>query len=820
MIRLAPSSLLGVALLTAAPLDAAQPGDPKPQVRTDAIGDPLPPHARARFGTTRGGDSSKMTGLAISPDGKLLASGDRERLDIRDAATGRLVRVVPGDFDPNKLFLAFAADGKALAAQTANRQEVAVFEAATGKLLVKLATQATLSCPPAFAPDGKLVATAVEGKGVSIWNRAGGKVVAVLPHQEAGVTSLAFSADGNRLAVVFRSGTLHVWDVRGEPRVAAAIAAPLEKPVSAAVSPRLDLLAVAGEMEVRLIDVATGKQRLALAYTGRGALAQVWFAADGKTLFGLDPRQSLLAVWDTASGNRTHLLNQPYAVAPLIPWPDGRTVTGFDGTQLRRWDVFSGRETSLTAGPSQPLKSVAVAPDGRTAAVSAGIGQVMVWDTATGAPGPVLQAAGDQADAIAFAPDGTVIATGGGSLRLWDLKTGKVLRTLETEGGTSNFVAFAPDGKTVASSLGLPDGRVRLWRVADGGVSRDLGTGERFSWGVRYSPDGTTLAVVTVTLGAGESIAASQVDLLDVASGRKQRFKDVRANRKQVAFSPDGRLLAVIHLPAAGGAEGRVYEVLSGELLWSAAVHFGTATCLAFTADSRFLVTGHNDGGVRWWDGLTGEPKQHWTGHRQSTASLALSADGRTLVTASADGTALVWDVPTHRNPAALPLAERELRACWALLADADGARAWDGVRRMLAAGDGSVAWMRPLLRLPPPNPDVARWLADLESPRFAVRERASTELVKLQERAVPALLTRLEKPLSLEAQRRIEQILAKVRATPMSAEQRQVMRAVAVLEYHRSPAARQLLQELAGGATGERLTREARAALGRLPPS
>src|SRR5262249_42541668 len=160
--------------------------------------------------------------------------------------------------------------------------------------------------------------------------------------------------------------------------------------------------------------------------------------------------------------------------ATLVPCPDGRTVIGHVGQRLLRWDVFTGQEAVLLSGPHRQLKAVEVAPDGKTAAASAGTGKVILWDTTSGAPVLAPGARGEQPDGIAWPADGTVIATGGSSLRLWDVKTGKLLSTLNAAGGNANPVAFAPDGKTVLATVGMPNGRVRVWSVRDPTVIRDL----------------------------------------------------------------------------------------------------------------------------------------------------------------------------------------------------------------------------------------------------------------------------------------------------------------------------------------------------------
>jgi hypothetical protein len=125
-----------------------------------------------------------------------------------------------------------------------------------------------------------------------------------------------------------------------------------------------------------------------------------------------------------------------------------------------------------------------------------------------------------------------------------------------------------------------------------------------------------------------------------------------------------------------------------------------------------------------------------------------------------------------------------------------------------------------PLLRenlspAPAVGAQLARLVAQLDSSNFAERDKASQELEKRLHLAEPVLRQALASNPALEMRRRLEDLLDK--AAGWTPTQLREHRAVAALEYMGTPEARQLLEKLAGGAPGARLTEEARDSLARL---
>ena len=109
----------------------------------------------------------------------------------------------------------------------------------------------------------------------------------------------------------------------------------------------------------------------------------------------------------------------------------------------------------------------------------------------------------------------------------------------------------------------------------------------------------------------------------------------------------------------------------------------------------------------------------------------------------------------------------------------------------------------------------TAKLIAELDSNRFAVRDRAARDLEKLGEAAVPALREAVAGNPSVEMRQRIEALAR--RADSLSADRLRSLRSVEALEYSGTSDARAILEKLAGGLAEARLTREAKASVERL---
>jgi hypothetical protein len=224
------------------------------------------------------------------------------------------------------------------------------------------------------------------------------------------------------------------------------------------------------------------------------------------------------------------------------------------------------------------------------------------------------------------------------------------------------------------------------------------------------------------------------------------------------------------------------------------------------------------------WEVATAKEVHNFRGHRGEIVSAAFSDNGRRLISAATDSTGLIWDLPLGVRigaSAAGTVDDKVLAAWWADLAGADASRAYAAIWRLADVPAVSVPFLRRHLR-PVTDSEVAqirKHLKDLDAEAFADREKAFQQLERLGTAAAADLRQALEKKPSLETRRRLEQLLEKLDNRPMTGEALRALRALTVLEHAKSAEAKRLLLELADGARGAWLTREAAAVRLRLAP-
>jgi WD40 repeat protein len=428
---------------------------------------------------------------------------------------------------------------------------------------------------------------------------------------------------------------------------------------------------------------------------------------------------------------------------------------------------------------------------------------------------------------LAWSADGKTLATGAEArgIRLIDIPSGKLRTTIQT-GYTVSGIAFAPDSKTIAirqvgqdmsiwnvatgqqeRSGGLPDKACKLAFTRDGKLVVAAGHGEMVFWGI--SP-----GVGTFVWGSlGGAFAAVAADGSIVGWGdadgevtmrlsQPRQMSNLQVGPAQcMAFGPAAKTLAI------GGGDKNIY-------LWSLTKRDKTATLtglqspakeLSYAADGSALAALTADGKqIRIWDLARLRTRRLLSNTRGTVTALELSPDSRYLATLGSDGKVLVWNVATReldKGPK-LQLSTEELTALWKDLGHVDFAKADAAWRRLTSCGDNVVPFLKEKIKpisVPLSDPKrIEQWINQLDHDKFAVRENANKELLALGGLVITPLQKMLANRPSEEARCRADKILKKVNEPVLTPERLQVLDAIELLEMLHTPAAKQLLEEIA----------------------
>ncbi|MDB5312168.1 MAG: hypothetical protein JWO38_6370 [Gemmataceae bacterium] len=868
----------GLAVFSLAPATGDNPPTPggspdsgkaaPPVALVDRHGDPLPPGAVARLGTVR--QRAPLAHVAVSADGKQIVTVDPALVVRRfDAATGTLqeTRTLPAtpttgmELSPTGKRLATAHWGPG---GRHGKYSIVVWNLDRAETIETLILHEALWVQGiAFSPDEQQVGLALEtvtsdAEEVQLWDLRARKVRTL--HRREGLirerfadSAVRFSPDGKSVAAWLRDRRLRCWDLA------------TDKPIwdaSNGYSP-IFFFSPNGRWVVTYdgerLDAATGKPTpwphpLPDHQTRQGPLG---FSPDGRVL-AIRSRESGVMFWEPATGKVVHQIAHPdrRADSPVttinhLPHdfaftPDG---TGFvwRAGPLQRWDTRTGKPVfadTRADGHAEAVVRVVFSPDGRRLASLAGLpeSRVRVWDVS--AARTLHEFPTNYSSHLAFAPGGHLFAlaegVGKAALDEWDAGTGRKARGYELadpkefmRSTGSGEIHIAPDGATV-TLLTMKNGQqneeciLTTWDVRTGATRRH----ERVGWGPEavLTPDGTGVVAID-----GSSRA---VQLLTVDTGTPRvefRFAppwpvltqgDLRhIFSKRIAVSPDGRFVAVtVTLPDPKTGRFDTADIFVGDaasgrqlahLPRKGDVEF------AFSPDSRLLVTAEGDG-VRLWEtatwkvagtipppaGTSAEVRRPWT------TALAISPHGQLIATGHPDGAILLWDATLGhaRRPAGVDEAGR----LWADLA-ADATAAYSAAWRLAGSPEAAVRLIRERLKPiePVPADEIRRLIAKLGADEFEARETAERQLRIYGERATAALREGLKTELTSEQRRRMELLLVPPAAGPLAGgETLRGVRAVGMLERIGTPEARRVLDVIAGGAAGARLTREAKAAL------
>ncbi|KFG01285.1 hypothetical protein IQ62_08705 [Streptomyces scabiei] len=616
--------------------------------------------------------SARRMGQVVSADGQTLATYDTAgRVQLWRLPSWRPIGTLETGLDTIDR-LAFAADGRAVAAASAKERHIWLWEqdgaregargGVTGRRLPTPSPHAVASL--ALRPHGRTLAVADGGAEVFLIDLDHPDSFTLRGSDGPGtrVWAVAYSPDGELLAT---AGLAHaspdrevrLWDAESYKRLGACRIEGWELDF-------IDVLALTFAPDGRSL-AAVGHDQLAAVWsdlrttpsgascqTARplaspvvgSAMSSVAFSGDG-TLLATAGEALQVRLWSVRYKNpRISLAGHRDLVRGITFTNRDRTLlsTSADGTTAV-WDLTRG---FLPGADGSPQHSVSWLPDGRTLVASADETPRM-FDTKQRVRTGMLKGHRLGVFRTAVSDDGRTLATASNdsTVRLWDTDTHKEIKKFTTARDVCGLT-LSGSGRVLAAGIGL--GHLSLWTrgperdSAWRTVLKDLPIGTGAPCALAISPDEHTLAI------GSDDKTVRLFDLTHPNPGASQ-FKVLGSHGESVrgiAFHPGG------HTVATAGADKQVklWDVARRKSARAPLAGFPEQVSgVAYNRRGTLLATIGLDGVIRLWNTRTWQLHAALTGHQQNGDTVAFHPRHDILASVSNDGTIRLWDLNEQR---------------------------------------------------------------------------------------------------------------------------------------------------------------------------
>jgi WD40 repeat protein len=493
----------------------------------------------------------------------------------------------------------------------------------------------------AYSPDGRYLAYASDDGRVRVRDARTGEELFARRVGEGG--GVAFSPDGELVLIHGAAGPAQVLDMpSGAPRCVLDEGG--RAPADATLASGRAFVVRDGRAQV--FDSETCRRVATIDDVGTTAVRVVASPSGNRVAF-LSGRRAQVA--DVPSGRVLFSLEHPGEITSLAFNANGRRiVTGGRDRLARIWNGFTGNLIHELSGHQGQVLDVAIGPGGTEVATASTDGTARIWDGVSGLLRGSLFGHTNFVGSVAFSPDGQSVVTSSrdGTARTWALN-GRLLAILAGHSDPVDVARFAPNGFSVATGGG--DGTVRIW---DAGTRQDL---VKADVRVPEPPDRTA----TSPDGQATATADGAVVRLERADGTTEELVRHRLDVSSVAFSPDSRRLVT----AGRDHDAILWDVASGRALRSLRGHFGSVSDARFSPDGRWIVTA-GPRSIGLWRASDGHLIRLLVGPEGPFTAATFLDDSRTIVAVSEGGVVSAFECGIcGRIPELLELADERLTA-------------------------------------------------------------------------------------------------------------------------------------------------------------
>ena len=492
----------------------------------------------------------------------------------------------------------YSPNGRRIVAACRDGQ-VRVFEADDGALVATGEGHRSFVQHASFSADSTRIVSASADRSARIWDGESGRILAVLNGHESFVQHARFGRRDELVVTASADGTARIWNAfDGQQR------AVLVGHLGSVIRAEFDasgrrVLTGSADGTARVWDADTGDTLAVLAGHGSALLGSE-FSPDGRSVLTASYDRTA-RIWDAASGSELARLGGHSALVTFARFdPSGRrALTGAWDHSARLWnaDVTDARRRLTSPWKRGGVfgRPMDFSRDRRLALVRGTGLSVEVRDAASADLIVRLQGHSATIHDGRFDPTGTRVVTASldNTARVWNLPGGES-HVLRGHRGEVVYAEFDPAGERVITSS--RDSDARVWDAVSGETLAVLeAPRDGCCRASVFDPTGERAAMVTdfgiaCVYDLGESGAR-------VATPRVVgRFRH-SAWFHGAALSHGGTLL----LAAANDDSMRVWNVTDGQPIATLRGHTGNLRVARFRSDERYLLTLHDDAGVRLW---------------------------------------------------------------------------------------------------------------------------------------------------------------------------------------------------------------------------